>query len=422
MNAPDSLGIIPIIIYQHATDAAHLYNVRAVQAVAPHVKLHHLKRFDDRLAAHLDGIAVAGEWGRIACNETLEAAEVGALFVSMVCALTELRTDQLETLLALAEAVPESRSELDAAFAWVEAKTLRGIVAALLTSRSPMRRAFAVGACSAHRVDPGVVTAKLTEHPDQNIRARAFRAAGELGRRELVSASASSIGDEEPACAFWAAWAAVMLGDREVALDYLASLALAPNPFRAAAWQLTLLALPAQRSLEVLKQVARDAEQIRWLIRGTGFAGDPVYVPWLINQMASEPLARLAGEAFSLITGADLAWLDLERKPPESFEGGPDDDPHNANIEMDMDGGLPWPDPERVRGWWARNESRFVSGQRYFLGAPITRAQCIEVLKNGYQRQRDAAAQLLVLLQPGSVLFDCHAPVWRQQRELARLS
>jgi uncharacterized protein (TIGR02270 family) len=157
----------------------------------------------------------------------------------------------------------------------------------------------------------------------------------------------------------------------------------------------------------------------RTLIRAAAVAGDSRYIPWLLGQMSNLQLARIAGEAFSTITGADLAWLDLDRKPPEEVEFGPNDDPEDANVAMDEDEGLPWPDPVRVQAWWAGNAHRFQPGVRYFMGAPPTWEHCMQVLKDGYQRQRMAAAEYLCLLRPGTMLFNCEAPAWRQQRWLA---
>jgi uncharacterized protein (TIGR02270 family) len=150
-------------------------------------------------------------------------------------------------------------------------------------------------------------------------------------------------------------------------------------------------------------------------------AGDAMYIPWLINQMREDPTARLAGEAFSLITGADLSKLSLDRPQPEGFESGPNDDPDDSNVAMDPDEGLPWPDPDKIEKWWTANASRFHKGTRYFMGAPVTREHCIDVLKNGYQRQRILAAHYLCLLEPGTPLFNTSAPAWRQQRLLARM-
>lgn len=157
------------------------------------------------------------------------------------------------------------------------------------------------------------------------------------------------------------------------------------------------------------------------MIEGSGIAGDPVYVSWLINQMHDETTARRAGESFSLMTAADLVPLKLDRPQTEGFESGPNDDPDDANVEMDFDEGLPWPDPDKVEKWWAANAHRFHKGTRYFMGAPVTRAHCIDVLKNGYQRQRILAAHYLCLLDPGTPLFNTSAPAWRQQRRLVRM-
>jgi uncharacterized protein (TIGR02270 family) len=137
--------------------------------------------------------------------------------------------------------------------------------------------------------------------------------------------------------------------------------------------------------------------------------------------MNDKKTARLAGESFSLIAGVDLAYLDLERKPPADSGAGPNDDPNDANVGMDEDDGLPWPDPERIADWWRAHGGRFESGMRYFLGAPVTRENCLRILKEGFQRQRILAAHYLCLLEPGTTLFEWRAPAARQQRLLAAM-
>lgn len=59
---------------------------------------------------------------------------------------------------------------------------------------------------------------------------------------------------------------------------------------------------------DLLKQVALQEESGRLVVSGAGIAGNPYYIPWLIEQMENPELARLAGEAFSLITGTDIAY------------------------------------------------------------------------------------------------------------------
>jgi uncharacterized protein (TIGR02270 family) len=125
--------------------------------------------------------------------------------------------------------------------------------------------------------------------------------------------------------------------------------------------------------------------------------------------------------SFSYFISFDLAYFDLERKPPQGVDFGPNDDPNDDNVAMDEDDGLPWPDVERISAWWQANGHRFASGTRYFMGEPPSATHCLDVLKNGFQRQRMAAAIYLCLLKPGTPLFNCAAPAWRQQRLLAKM-
>jgi uncharacterized protein (TIGR02270 family) len=143
-----------------------------------------------------------------------------------------------------------------------------------------------------------------------------------------------------------------------------------------------------------------------------------MFVPWLIELMTDDSMARVAGESFSLITGADLAALELERKPPEGVHGGPNDDPGDQDVAMDEDDGLPWPDRDRMHRWWRTHEAKFPAQAPSFMGGTPTPSHCWHVLRNGYQRQRIVAAQRLCLGQPGTPLWNVCMPVWRQQRRL----
>lgn len=414
-------SIVPVIVEQHVDDARVLCDTRARLLSAPHVKLHHVRRVDERIAAHLDGLSIAGEQGWPMVEVARENPSPGALFVAAVRALQDGQLDRFDSYIALAAAMPELWDGLCSACGWVEAPALRGVVAQLLTSEDPLRRRLGIAASALHRVDPSLGPARRLEDSDPEVRARAFRAAGELGAREFLSRVGRVDDEENPRCRFWAAWAAVLLGDRERALDVLKHVSTADGVFRERAFELALMAFPGARAHEYLRALAPDP-QSRWLIKGAGLVGDPTYVPWLMKQMSDDKLARLAGEAFALITGVDLAWLDLERKPPENVQSGPNDDPNDANVAMDEDDDLCWPEVERIERWWAQNSSRFDPGQRYFVGAPVTREQCLQVLKTGYQRQRMLAAHHLCLLEPGTVLFEWRAPAWRQAHALAALA
>jgi hypothetical protein len=89
---------------------------------------------------------------------------------------------------------------------------------------------------------------------------------------------------------------------------------------------------------------------------------------------------------------------------------------------MDPDDSLPWPDPAKIKAWWDANTPRFSEGVRHFMGEPVNLQNCRQVLREGYQRQRVAAAEYLCLLQPGTHLFPTSAPAWRQERWLSKMA
>jgi uncharacterized protein (TIGR02270 family) len=413
---------IPFVLAQHVESAGTLWLQRCLLTGGAGARLHHIGRFDERLSAHLDGLAVAGEDGWRILDAALEVADAGSVFAIAVRAIGTHDVTRLTRLCALVEAEPKCAAGLSSALGWTEESALRGLVVRWLNHGQGAQRLLGVAACAMHRVDPGIVAARLFEDREATIRARAWRAAGELGKRELVSTAAAAVVDDDPACQFWAAWAAVLLGDKHNALDVIASIAAVPGPFRARAFQLVLQARGALSAHGWLATLAKDPANLRWLIRGAGLVGDPTYVPWLIGHMADIKTTRLAGEAFSLITGLDLAWLDLEVKPPENFESGPNDDPNDPNVDMDEDDGLPWPDAVKIQAWWHANSQRFQRGTRCFMGEPLNRDNCVRVLKEGFQRQRIAAALYLSLLNPGTPLFEWRAPARRQQRLLAEMA
>ena len=159
-------------------------------------------------------------------------------------------------------------------------------------------------------------------------------------------------------------------------------------------------------------------DSARLVVAATGIIGDPVSTPWLIEKMKQPELVRAAGEAFSLITGVDLAYDDLEGDWPQEFEAGPTETPEDEDVALDADEDLLWPEADLIAEWWSDKQANFQKGQRFLCGQPISAETCLDVLGNGYQRQRRAAALELVLLSPNEPLFNTSAPAKRQMRAL----
>ncbi|MEO6237665.1 MAG: TIGR02270 family protein [Vicinamibacterales bacterium] len=414
-------GSVPVIVAQHVEGLALLWSTRRTLATSGHLSLTQLARFDHRIAAHEDGCVIAGDAGMTTLVGELQDANAARLFAVGVVAIQTKRRDIFDRCLKIAEALPAARAGLTSALGWVDAPQLAGVASDLLKASLAFRRSIGLAACRVHRIDPGQVLFATLTDSDSRAQAEALRTAGVLGNPEHASSCLDALSSENSRVRFWAAWSSVLLGDRRLGLNALVRLAEGPSSHGSEAFGLALQALSTSAGHETLTSLAGASELLRSLIRGTGIVGEPSYVPWLISHMSDEKTARLAGEALSLLAGADLALLDLERKPPENFESGPNDDPDDPNVDMDADDGLPWPDAAKIEQWWAANGSRFQKGTRYFMGQPVTKEHCIHVLKTGYQRQRILAAHYLCLLDPGTPLFNTSAPAWRQQRLLATM-
>jgi len=166
------------------------------------------------------------------------------------------------------------------------------------------------------------------------------------------------------------------------------------------------------------KVFADKADLQRIALLGAGAIGDPALIPWLIDYMSIPDMARVAGESFTMITGVDLAYEDLEGEWPEGFEAGPTEEPEDEDVEMDPDEDLHWPEPELIHKWWSDNKNNFRNGTRYLCGKSISEQQCQHVSRHGYQRQRAAAAIELAMMKPDQPLFEVRAPGFRQQQIL----
>ena len=376
---------------------------------------------DNRIEAHIDGLRVAGEAGwALLLMQAERHKEAGEVFAVGVLALESRDCARIKAVLAIAEAESEAARGFVSALGWVGPEVLKGTGRELLEAEGAFRRRLGIAACALHRVDPAGGLDRALADDDPALRAGALRAVGQLGRVDLLPALLGRLDDAEPACAFWAAWSAVRLGDRKAALQRLALLALADSPFQAAAAELALRAMAGGEARELLGSQARNPKRRRAVIQAVGASGDPHYLPWLIKQMETVEVARVAGEAFAMITGADLAYEDLEGDWPEGFEAGPTEDPADEDVALDPDEDLPWPQPELVQAWWQEREGQFQAGRRYLAGRPVEAAGCRKVLAAGFQRQRRAAALELGLMDPKAPLFETRAPGFRQQKLLAQ--
>ena len=267
---------IAAVVAQHAEEAANLYTMRAAMVHAADVRLQHLRRdCDDRLAAHLDGLSVAGRHAWPFCQAALEGLSAGAMFTAAVQAIAEKDDSKLDSLMALAEASADARAGLMSAFAWLEPAQLQGVVKGLLSSDNAFRRCTGITACAMHRVNPSLGARGELQDPDAGVRTRALRTAGELGIRELMPTCAAAAREENPEYQFWGAHSALLLGDRDRALPVLEEVAKTGGARSGRAFRLALQAMSVTSGHAFLKALARSSAHRRMLIAGSALVGDP---------------------------------------------------------------------------------------------------------------------------------------------------
>lgn len=387
-------AMIPGVVRRHLQAVETLIDMRERDVAARRGTLGLLSDYDECLSAHLDGVAAGGARAQSLCDAALPAAPAAAFFIPTIDAIRRKQYERVQELIRLSETTPEGLPAIRFAFGWVEPEHLQGIVIRLLTAPDAVSRCLGICACASHGVHPGPHLQRLAEEdPHPHVRARALKAAAELGRLDLMPACARAAKhDADAACREWAAWSAVSMGERGTTLDALGHFAIPQVPRMPAPLQLALQAMSAGASRSLLQAVSTAPEHLEVLIEGSGITGDPAYVPWLLRHIDHPDFGASARDAFALITGAAL-------------------------VEVEQGA-----DVAQAQRWWDANASRFTPGQRYFMGAPVTREHCIAVLNHGHQRQRILAAHYLSLLEPGTPLFNTSAPAWRQQRLLAGMN
>jgi uncharacterized protein (TIGR02270 family) len=407
MGAPH----IPLIVELHAEDAAILWLQRDRAVDAPHFNRTFLARLDERLEANLDGLRAAGDAGWREALRAFEAhREPGEMFALASLAFGRGR-DEIEVVLAslAADAAGALLRPAISALGWFRPRELAGKVQPLLDDPRPVARLLGLGACSVHRVDPNDHLARFVAD-EPPVRARALRLAGELGRADLLPAVLRHLDDEDDDCRFFAEWSAGLLGDRRRAPQALRARAARGGAHRWRAFDLAMRLGSSDDARGWLQDLRGHPLGREFQVRAAGILSEVALLPFLIERLADPALARIAGESFSMITGVDLAFEDLDGEPPDDLPTIPNDDPDDPRTELDADDELPWPDPAAIGRWHATNADALRQTPRRFLGQPWGGEAFRLGLERGFQRQRRAAAFNLAVASPDAVLSN-----WRHR-------
>ncbi len=412
--------MIRSIVEKHVDEASFLWILRDSAAIAPNYTRDEIARLDMRLEAHLDGLRVAGDMAWEVCKEALDYTECGEVFTAAEIAVELGDIPHLAQVMNTAGIDPRLRRGIISAVAWAPYERVAGVLEAMVEPECPQQLRFlGIAGYALHRRDPGQALRTALRAGYVDLRARAARAVGELGLRELLPELHYDYESEEPSARYWSTWAGALLGD-PAALKAQWTYAKgngndeAQGDYGLRARELVYRGAPKNESAGHLEQLLADPEQIRTAILGTAAIGDPARIPWLLECLAVPELARLAAHAICMVTGIRLQEDVAEGDRPEGFAAGPSDDPADDNVALDPDRDLLWPDPEAVAKLWSERKQAFQPGHRYLLGRPIDEQWLGNVLRFGSQCERRAAALELSLAKPGTVLVETRSPGYRQ--------
>lgn len=402
------------VLIQYAHTSAFLWQRRRDAVRAPHYRLVDLVKLDRRIDAQLDGLRIAGDDGWDVCEEQLRNRQAADVFACGILAFESCDPRWLECVESVVRSDPTLVGALASALGWLENHQAAPHWRRLAGARDVTLRQVGITAAALHRAHPGpsLELGLLSDEPQ--LRARSYRAVGQLNDRSLSSRLATGFAERDDACRFWAAWSGGMVG-MGGASDVLCEIAESDSIFSQAAADLAVRLLTLTDAQSWQRRISADLRHVRTAIVAARALGDVTTIPWLLSAMEDPRCARIAAEALTHLTGVDLVEHELDRPPPEDFTSGPNDDPLDEQVALDPDDNLPWPDVVRIRTWWRGNSHRFPSGVRLLLGQPRSAPWLKQVLAIGAQRERISAALELAILDPRSTLTEVRAPAWRQR-------
>lgn len=152
----ENMAIIPIIIEQHAENAAFNWLLRDRAVSEPHYDLADLADLDERVEANIDGLRIAGDDGWEICRAAMELTEeAGEVFTAGVIAFESKNPDRMDALLAVVEQEKALQRALASALGWIEFERIAEPAQKLMAAELPFLRFIGLSAHAIHRRDPG---------------------------------------------------------------------------------------------------------------------------------------------------------------------------------------------------------------------------------------------------------------------------
>lgn len=408
------------LIEESRDDAAFLWRRRETELVSITRNLDEVWSWtEDRLQGAMDGVRIADTRLIDVLEPYLKSDERGQLMLAAHLLANAPAPGARELLTArLRDA---GGAVLDALTHGIETATLNGTfatVTAMLAQQSPVHCAALCRIKTFQRAMPGQELVDAFQSDDPQLQAQALHAAAFLPIdycKQWVEAGLRH-------AAMPVRIAAMTTGiHRRIATAWQAAVQCVRETPHASSTVLKLLAMFGTAQEHQLVTSCLQHESLRpAAIQALALIGTPEAVELLLGFMRDPQLGRFAGEAYCLITGAELERDKLAKmetdsdNAPVAFEA----DDLDANLVPAAHESWPLPDTDAVTAHWLASCANFTAGVRHLRGQPSTNSGLLQAIESGPMLWRSDHALELAVRSNGQ--FDVETRAFRevQQRML----
>ncbi|QRK07176.1 TIGR02270 family protein [Archangium violaceum] len=406
---------------EHLSEAGFLWTRWERCLASPTVDLTAAEAQEERLLAHMDGLAFGGpevaERLLILTLELEAPAEVASAAFALLASgqdgakhvLERLEVGEGPALAGIQRAL-----ELDDSLA-------AAALLPLLSSSSVDAQAVVLEALVFRRAVPPSTLARFLSHADPRLQATALLGL-EGHPEESVRKALHAALDAPQVHVRNAALVSGLIAGLRRAWDKCEKWAAEPSAVGAQARVLLALGGSEQDVTRLVKLL--DVPELRsstlWALSFSGqLAAAEACLAWMEEDRGT---AALAAEAFSAITGLPLegAYVGPSRED-EAEEPIPlEEEDLDADLVPGPEDALATPAPDAVAAWWKEARARFDPGTRYLRGIPFSAQSLLGALHQEPMRRRGVLALELAIRSRGQFRLEARAFTRRQASELAR--
>ncbi|MCY1082306.1 TIGR02270 family protein [Archangium lansingense] len=406
------------IYEEHLDEAAFRWSQWERALDDPNDVLGEVAEIEELVAAHLDGLVLGDEPVAQRLLEPALAADEAERIVAAALALLggKQPSGPAAVLAALSHAEPPALIALRRALELTSPSSIPADLAALLKKENapPELLALVLDTLGAHGLATASLCTPFLAHPEPQVATAALRAASRMCLPLEPRVLQRALDSRDPMLRDVGIVAGLMGGHRGAWATCRTAV-----ESRAPGCRLPLLLLGMggdERDTRLLLDLLSDEALQPDVLWALGFTGRVDAAAACLDLMRKEPVAALAGEAFSAITGLRIeGQYGARSQEPEAEE--PillKQEELDADLVPRPEDALPLPQADAVATWWQEVRPSLDMRQRYLAGQPFTPQVLLDTLASAPMRRRHALALELALRSRGALQVPTRAFVERQ--------